>query len=307
MFDAPPNGSGSPDRAGGPAWPDDPLAALRWQIDIGADEAIAEQPVDWTQARPRPAGEPAPSAPPQRPAGRGEAPARAPMPAAPQAAALSAEAPLGTAQAGQAARSAAAGARTLDELKAAIAAFEGCALKATATSLVFADGNPRARLMLVGEAPGEHEDRQGKPFVGPAGQLLDRMLAAIGLDRQAEEPERAAYIVNVLPWRPPGNRSPTDGEIAACLPFVQRHIELVAPAVLVFLGGISAKALLARSEGITRLRGRWADYASPGLAAPVPALPVFHPAYLLRNPGSKREAWRDLLAIRQRLAGGAPR
>lgn len=279
------------------------LAALRLQVEAGADEAIADEPVDWTAAaaRAKAAKAAAPvvtAASAATPAGRAQ-PAAAPSARMPQV--LSPSAPLGTAEAGHAARASAGAVRSLDELKSALAAFEGCALKATATNLVFSDGNPKARLMLVGEAPGEHEDRQGKPFVGPAGWLLDKMLAAIGLDRQAEDPAKAAYIANVLPWRPPGNRSPTDGEIAACLPFIQRHIELIDPAVLVFLGGISAKSLLARPEGITRLRGKWFEYGSPGLPRPLPALAVFHPAYLLRNPGAKRETWRDLLAVQAKL------
>jgi DNA polymerase len=193
------------------------------------------------------------------------------------------------------ARQAAAGAASLEALRLAIGRFEGCALKLTATSLVFADGNPQARLMVVGEAPGAEEDRRGLPFVGRAGQLLDRMLAAIGLDRTH------VYITNVLPWRPPGNRQPSTGEIAACLPFVHRHIALVRPRVLVMAGGTSAKALLATSEGITRLRGRWFELAVPGLEAPVSAMAIYHPAYLLRQPALKRDAWRDLLKIRKAL------
>ncbi len=199
----------------------------------------------------------------------------------------------------QSARGLALKAHTLAELEAAIAGFDGCALKATATRLVFADGNPKARLMLVGEAPGADEDRQGKPFVGVSGQLLDRMLAWIGLDRSK------VYISNILPWRPPGNRSPTSAEIAICLPFIERHIELVDPSVLVLLGGTSAKALLATGEGIMKLRGRWLEYASPGLPRPVAAMATFHPAYLLRSPGYKREAWRDFLVIKNKLKNTA--
>jgi uracil-DNA glycosylase len=161
---------------------------------------------------------------------------------------------------------------------------------------VFADGNPEARVMFVGEAPGADEDRQGLPFVGVSGQLLDRMLASIGLDRAT-----GFYITNIVFWRPPGNRTPTTNEIAVCLPFLERHIELVAPKVLVCLGGPSAKTLLGRAEGITRLRGQWHSYASPRMAAPIDAMAVFHPAYLLRSPAHKREAWRDLLEIRDRL------
>jgi DNA polymerase len=198
------------------------------------------------------------------------------------------------------ARRLAAATSSLDELRQALAAFEGCALKHTAMNLVFGDGNPRAKVMFVGEAPGADEDRQGMPFVGLSGKLLDRMLAAIGLDRGS------AYIANVLPWRPPGNRSPTSDEIAACLPFIERHIELVDPEVLVLVGGIAAKALLGRTEGITRLRGQWIDYSSLGLARPIPAMATFHPAYLLRSPGQKRLAWRDLLAIQARLVSRHP-
>ena len=200
------------------------------------------------------------------------------------------------ANAPQSANALAAAATTLDELRAAVERFDECALKRTATHTVFADGNPKAPLMFVGEAPGADEDLRGLPFVGKAGQLLDRMLAAIGLNRET------AYITNILFWRPPGNRQPTSGEIAACLPFVERHIELVSPEFLVLLGGTAAKTLLARSEGIMRLRGRWFDYSTPGLARPVPTLATFHPAYLLRSPGQKRQAWQDFLALKDRLA-----
>ncbi len=151
--------------------------------------------------------------------------------------------------------------------------------------------------MFVGEAPGADEDRQGLPFVGVSGQLLDRMTATIGLDRNS------AYITNILPWRPPGNRPPQAAEIAACLPFIERHIEIVDPEILVLVGGTSAKTLLARNEGIMKLRGRWFSYSTPGLHRPVAAIATFHPAYLLRSPGQKREAWRDLLAIKERLDG----
>jgi DNA polymerase len=195
----------------------------------------------------------------------------------------------------------AASANTLEELRAAVEAFEECPLKKTATNTVFADGNPAARIMFVGEAPGADEDRQGKPFVGVSGQLLDRMLAAIGLDRHAPDVANAFYITNIVFWRPPGNRNPTTNEIAACLPFLERHIELVQPDILVALGGPSAKTLLGRAEGITRLRGAWHPYSAPRLAAPIDAMALFHPAYLLRSPAHKREAWRDLLAIRDRL------
>ena len=194
------------------------------------------------------------------------------------------------------AREAARNAADLTALRAALAAFDGCALKNTATNLVFADGNPEAQVMLIGEAPGADEDRQGKPFVGVSGQLLDRMMAAIGLDRTT------FYITNVCFWRPPGNRKPTEAELAAQLPFVARHIELIRPKVLVLVGGSSAQGLLGLNDGITRLRGRWFDYVSPALPTPIPTIPIFHPAYLLRQPGLKREAWRDLIKLKARLA-----
>jgi DNA polymerase len=184
---------------------------------------------------------------------------------------------------------------TLDELRAALAAFDGCALAATATNLVFADGNPAAGLMLVGEGPGAEEDRAGLPFVGPSGRFLDRMLASIGLDRTQY------LITNLIPWRPPGNRNPTDAEVLVCLPFLLRHIALVRPRRLVLLGALAARAILGGSAGITRLRGRWHSATIPGLAAPIPALPMLHPAYLLRTPGAKRDAWADLRLLRRSL------
>ncbi|MDA1133075.1 MAG: uracil-DNA glycosylase, partial [Proteobacteria bacterium] len=164
--------------------------------------------------------------------------------------------------------------------------------------LVFADGNPESGLMLIGEAPGGDEDLVGRPFVGPAGKLLDRMLAAIGRDRAS------AYITNIVPWRPPGNRNPSTGEVAVCLPFLHRHIELAAPRVLVLVGGVPAGALLETSQGITRLRGRWQSVHSGGDdgGREIPVMPIFHPAYLLRSPAKKKETWRDLLAIRRRMA-----
>jgi DNA polymerase len=189
----------------------------------------------------------------------------------------------------------AAACATLADLRAAIAAFDGCALKRTATNTVISDGNEAAALMVVGEAPGAEEDRQGLPFVGPAGQLLDRMLAAIGLDRSS------VYISNILPWRPPGNRSPTAEEIALCQPFAERQIALVQPRVLVLVGGTSAKALLNERQGITRLRGSWCQFTPAGCAQPIATMATFHPAYLLRQPSAKREVWRDLLAIQKKL------
>jgi len=185
----------------------------------------------------------------------------------------------------------AASAGSLEDLRAVLEAFDGCALKATASRLVFADGDPAGGLMLIGEAPGADEDRQGKPFVGRAGRLLDKMLAAIGLDR------RHAYIANIVPWRPPGNRTPTPQETAICLPFIHRQIELAAPRVLVTLGGPSTQTLLGVKDGILRTRGRWSSCTVAGRA--IPTMPTLHPAYLLRQPAQKRLAWRDLQAIKK--------
>lgn len=194
-----------------------------------------------------------------------------------------------------AAREAARSAATLDELRAILESFEGCGLKASASRLVFADGTPSSRLMLVGEAPGAEEDKQGLPFVGRSGQLLDRMLAAIGLDR------RQVYIANIVPWRPPGNRTPTPVETQICLPFVQRQIELCNPDILITIGQPSTGALLG-IQGITKNRGRWFSYQLE--SREIRAMPMLHPAYLLRSPIGKRHAWRDLLAIKKALDSG---
>ncbi len=180
----------------------------------------------------------------------------------------------------------------LEALRQALEEFEGCALRETATRLCFADGAPDAPLMLIGEAPGAEEDRQGKPFVGPSGRLLDRMLGWIGLDR------RHVWITNAIFWRPPGNRTPTATELAICQPFVERQIELLAPRVILFLGGSAARGLLGLREGVSRLRGRQFHYRGAGHAEAIPACVTFHPAYLLRQPAQKRFAWRDFLAVR---------
>jgi uracil-DNA glycosylase len=256
------------------------LSMLRWQYEAGADEAVSETARDYFRA-------PATAAPPMPPGPAVTRPA-APLPAAP------APAPFqGPGEALASAREIAAACHDLPGLRAALEKFQGCGLKATAKHTVFADGNPKAPLMLVGEAPGRDEDLQGLPFVGRSGQLLDRMLAAIGLDRSQ------VYISNILPWRPPGNRTPTSAEIALCLPFIERHIELAAPDVLLLLGGIAVKALLNTSEGVMRRRGRWSDYRIG--EGSIPALATFHPAFLLRQPAQKRQAWADLLALRERL------
>ncbi len=252
-------------------------AWLAWYVEAGADEATGEAPVDrfaLTEMKPA-VPQPSPD-PPARPSA--PAPARL----------VARDAVEATA------RELAGAADTLEDLARIFAAFDGVDLKATAKNFVFADGNPEAAIMLIGEAPGAEEDRQGVPFVGPAGRLLDLMLAAIGLDRTS------AYITNILPWRPPGNRNPTEAETASCLPFIERHIELVGARILIPVGGTAAKALLNTREGIMKLRGRWLTYRTPRMEA-VPARAILHPAYLLRSPAQKRDTWRDLIAIRRRL------
>lgn len=260
-----------------------PLAALQWQIAAGADEAVGMKAglQHWPQSAPaRPARATTALATPASAAPVAARPA--PMMAAPAFSGLS---PAPQVQA-----------TDLDALRAELAAFNGCPLKATATNLVFSDGNPAARIMLIGEAPGADEDRQGKPFVGVSGQLLDRMLGAIGLDRTQ------VFITNVIYWRPPGNRSPTEAELAACWPFCARTIRLLKPDIIVLLGGVAAKTVLRTAEGITRLRGRWQSYQPEDADLPaIPTLPVYHPAYLLRQPQAKRQAWQDMLQIKLRL------
>jgi DNA polymerase len=242
---------------------------LDWLVEMGADECIGDAPVDRyaLEDRVKPAA--------QSPAG---APMPAPVPEEVDPVAV--------------ARAAASGAGDLDALKAALGAFEHCELKRGARSLVFADGVPGARVMIIGEAPGKEEDREGRPFVGRAGQLLDRMLAAIDLSRAD-----SVYITNVMPWRPPSNRDPKPDEIAMMQPFLERHVQLADPDLLVIMGNISCQAALGK-RGITRLRGQWAE------AFGKPALPMFHPAYLLRQHLAKREAWADLLELKMRLGGG---
>jgi uracil-DNA glycosylase len=244
-------------------------ALLEWQMELGADEAIGEVPVN-----------------------RYEVAAEAPKaaPAAPQPLAEVETDPV------EAAKAAAGGAVSLEALAECQAAYPHCEIRKGAKTFVFADGNPAARVMILGEAPGREEDLEGRPFVGRAGQLLDRMFAAIGFARTAHHPDEALYITNVMPWRPPQNRDPEPAEIAMMLPFVQRHVELVNPHILVLMGNTPCAAALGK-RGILRLRGHWTE------AFGRPAMPMTHPAYLLRNPAAKREAWADLLEIRARLKG----
>ncbi|MGL4648706.1 MAG: uracil-DNA glycosylase [Caldilineaceae bacterium] len=256
-------------------------ALMEWYVEAGVDLAVDEMPHDRFQP-------PAQTAAAAMPAQREPAPRPVLVQTPPKAAAMAPD------DAVVDARQRAAAASTLDELQALLAAFEGCALKQTANRLVFGDGKAGSRIMLVGEAPGAEEDREGLPFVGRSGRLLDRMLGSVGLARGD------VYIANVIPWRPPGNRTPTPQETAICLPFIERQIALVAPDVLVCLGGPSAQTLLRQREGIMRLRGNWFDYQAGSRS--IAALATLHPAYLLRQPGQKRMAYRDLLALKARLA-----
>jgi uracil-DNA glycosylase len=271
---------------------------LAFYVEAGVDGLVGETPVN--HFAPEPVQTPSPvvtaGAPPSRSAG--------PSPLLPLAATPDAQAPtagrgpaptpaLSPDSAVMAAREAARSAASLEDLRAIMASFQGCALRTTATQLVFADGNPQARVMFVGEAPGRDEDLAGLPFVGRSGKLLDRMLAAIGLDRTT------AYIANIIPWRPPGNRTPTPQESQICLPFILRQIELANPDVLVCLGGPSSQALLGFKDGIRRTRGRWLSFDTG--TREIRAMATFHPAYLLRSPLEKRFVWRDFLAVKQAL------
>jgi DNA polymerase len=265
----------------------DPLAALAWLVDAGADEAVLDEPVN-RFAAPKPIREPARTELPQRTPTQVRESAR---PRVPQFAPVGV--PAASDDAIGSAIEIAARAQTLAELKAALESYDGCALKAQATNTVFADGTPDHGIMLIGEAPGHDEDRLGLPFVGRAGKLLDKMLAAIHLDRTK------VYIVNVLPWRPPDNRNPEPTEVAKCIPFLRRHIELAQPKILILLGAVSARHVLGQTDGIMRLRGKWLEYHVAGHMIPV--MPTLHPAYLLRRPIDKRLAWRDLQAIASKV------
>ncbi|MGJ4854722.1 uracil-DNA glycosylase family protein [Labrys sp. KB_33_2] len=271
--------------------PEQIVALLQWYADMGVDVAVGDEPVDRFTESAQAVFSPSPvrSAPEPEPARRAPAATAQPRMASPAPTMLTTSPDAVELAAREQARSA----RTLDELRDLLERFDGCALKATASRLVFADGAADAKVMFVGEAPGRDEDIQGKPFVGRSGQLLDRMLTAIGLDRTK------AYIANVVPWRPPGNRDPTPQETTICRPFIERQIELVAPKVLVCLGARSAQALLGATDGILKLRGRWLDHELSGQR--IRAIATLHPAYLLRQPVQKRLAWRDFRAIRTAL------
>lgn len=266
------------------------VTALEWHLDVGADDALQDTPNDRTAAAAAllksPVSAIAAVAPPPVSQGGGEI--------------------IGTAQARLDAARMAAACNSLEELKAAIAAFDGLAIKKTATNMVFSDGNPSARVMLVGEAPGADEDRQGQPFVGVSGMLLDKIFKAIGLARTDEDPAKSLYISNVLNWRPPGNRTPSPAEIDLSLPFIERHIALVKPKVLILCGGVAAKGLLGSGESISKLRGKFHDYRPitegiGGNGDSIPAIATYHPAYLLRTPSQKKLVWADMLMLREHL------
>lgn len=260
------------------------LQTLDWLHAMGDDLCVAETPVSWLSVE-------------------DEQPKLAPRPALPAyAAPVQAQAPRAPAQTPQAlttARELAAASTTLEELKANMAAYDGCTLKRGATQLVFADGVPTAKLMIIGEAPGQDEDKKGKPFVGRSGKLLDAMLKPIGLSRKEN-----VYITNVIPWRPAGNRTPSIEDVALCLPFLYRHIELIKPEMIVLLGNVAVQALFSTNTGIMRARGTWFEYDLNGTK--IPALATFHPAFLLRQPQQKKLAWRDVLALGARLKNGSP-
>lgn len=281
----------------------DLIAALDWQIMMGADEAIADAPLDRlalvaAQKQARLARQEAYLAENRRQnadPGAGSKPTHSPAPSPTRSrpAAADEDAPLGTAEALAAATEMLGRCHTLDDLQAILKDFTGLSIARTADNLVFGDGNPEADIMVIGEAPGRDEDIQGKPFVGVSGQFLDRMLEPIGLTRGN------FYITNTVYWRPPGNRKPNDGEFAVCQPFVEKHIELIDPKVILLVGDKAVRGLAGVTMGITKSRGKWYDVKAGGKT--VPALATFHPAYLLRNPSSKRYTWRDLLAFQRKL------
>jgi DNA polymerase len=283
-------------------------AALQWQVESGVDEAMEDTPRA-LRPKPAPAAETARTIPAVPDFESGDMPEAAERPVLdlPPLSSFQPGGDLllqGTADMRAEALRLAQAANTLEELRAAVAGFEGLAIRKTATNMVFCDGNPAAPVMLVGEAPGADEDRQGKPFVGVSGQLLDRIFALIGLDRKDEDPLSSLYISNILNWRPPGNRTPTPAEVEISLPFIERHIALARPKILILAGGVSAKALLDTTAGISRLRGKFQLYKplTPGITldSPIPVMATYHPAYLLRTPSQKRAVWQDVLMIQEK-------
>ena len=274
---------------------------LRWHLEAGVDETIGDSPVDRFAEVPlavvakQPVEVPVASVEPPI-SGTAAAPSVMSALMQPKASSGRAAAPAVSEHLLREAWGLAEAAKTVEQLHQAVAGFDGCGLKKMATNTVFGDGNPKAKIVFIGEGPGAEEDRQGVPFVGANGQLFDRMLGSIGLDRSN------VYISNIVFWRPPGNRTPTATETALCMPFVERLMELIDPEILVAVGGPAAKAMLAQTAGVGRLRGKWYTYSTPRLSRPVQATALFHPSYLLGSSSHKREAWADLLAIRDKLA-----
>ncbi len=265
--------------------------ALQYYLDHGVDTALLDEPVDRTVLAEKPA---APHIVPQS----DKNPASSPRPEA-------LEMPLGKSDARNETVKLAQSAANLEELRQVIAEYDGIAIKKTATNLVFSDGNDKAPIMIVGEAPGADEDRQGKSFVGVSGQLFDRILKCIDLERTEEDAAKAVYISNMLNWRPPGNRTPSPAEIEVSLPFIERHIQLAQPKVLIFCGGISAKSLLGSGDSISRLRNKWHDYLpqTPEYregAKPIPSIATYHPSYLLSTPTQKKAVWADMLQLQDK-------
>lgn len=263
-------------------------AALQFYLDAGVDTFLGDEALD----RFKLVETSAPTMPVLKQAAQDHKQAPAPTPV-----------PLGKSEASKQSAALAKAAKTLDELQEAIADFEGISLKKTATNLVFSDGNPESSIMLIGEAPGADEDRQGKPFVGASGQLLDKILKCIDLDRTEEDPSKAVYISNIINWRPPGNRTPAPAEIEVSLPFIERHIQLIKPKLIILCGGVSAKALLGTEDSVSKIRrAGWHDY-TPQTAelredsSSIPAIATYHPAYLLRTPAQKKAVWADMLQI----------
>ncbi len=257
-------------------------AALSWYLDHGVDEVLADDMVDHTAM----------------PVIERETPVMAKVTALAAVADMPAQL-FGTNEVAEQASALAQACATLEALKTAIQEFDGLAVKKTATQIVFADGVPTAKVMVIGEAPGADEDRQGLPFVGVSGQLLDKILACINLSRTPGEGQQGVYISNILNWRPPGNRTPTDQEVQIALPFIKKHIELVNPDFLILCGGVSAKGLLGSGESISKLRGRFHDVSINGKI--IPAMATYHPSYLLRTPTQKRAVWQDMLMLQERL------
>lgn len=288
------------------------LEALQWHLDNGADETLVDSPVDRTAMPEIPKKQPLKQLI-STPSRVSDSLSTASSAAAQQGGASGFQDSgavqgtiMGAAQAIVEAQKLAVECKTLDDLSRAIRSFEGLSIRKNATNMVFSDGNPKASIMLIGEAPGADEDIQGKPFVGASGQLLDRILASIGLSRDAEDMKNAVYISNILNWRPPGNRTPTQAEMDISLPFIERHIALVQPKMIILCGGVAAKSLLRRSESISRLRGRFHEYEVPEAlqceeSSVIPAIATYHPAYLLRTPVQKKAVWQDMLMLQEKL------